>query len=332
MIRSTWISFCFCLTLVCLFSSSSFGQPWVKTLFEESAHDFGTVPRGSDAVYEFKFSNKFVEDIHVAAVRSSCGCTVPRIKKADLKTYEESAIVCEFNTKSFVGQKAAVVTVVFTKPFYGEMQLQIKGNIRSDIDTEPGTIEFGDIDRGASKETEVKITARSSTWKIEDVRSANQHLGVSLEKLAAPGKVSYNMTVRLKDTAPIGEFNDNIVLVTNEPQYNLVTIPVKGNISPPLVLPVRIDLGTMDTGSQTRKFFVVKSKTPFEIKEIKCDDPRFTIKRPEGKKGLHTVEYEFAAGEQIGAFRHNIILVTDLSEGGTASTMVIGNVADRESK
>jgi Protein of unknown function (DUF1573) len=307
-------------------------QEWVKSMFQESSHDFGTVPRGADAAFEFKFSNKYQEDVHVAAVRSSCGCTVPRIKKADLKTYEESAIICEFNTKSFVGSKAAVVTVVFTKPFYGEMQLNVKGTIRSDIDTDPGTIEFGDIDRGATKETQVRITARNPNWEIKDVRSANQHLGVSLERSNLPGKVAYVMSVRLKDSAVVGEFDENIVLVTNDKDYNLVTIPVRGNIMPPLVLPSRIDLGTVKLTNNSKSFFIAKSKAPFEIKEIKCEDSRFTFKIPEGKKDKHVIPFEFAAGEQPGAFRQKITVITDLSEDGVSETFAVGNVAEKEAK
>jgi hypothetical protein len=151
------------------------------------------------------------------------------------------------------------VTVVFTKPFYGEMQLNVKGTIRSDIDTDPGTIEFGDIDRGATKETQVRITARNPNWEIKDVRSANQHLGVSLERSNLPGKVAYVMSVRLKDSAVVGEFDENIVLVTNDKDYNLVTIPVRGNIMPPLVLPSRIDLGTVKLTNNSKSFFIAKS-------------------------------------------------------------------------
>lgn len=323
-----------CLFVFCFASGQLTAQDWVKSMFAETAHDFGTVPRGSDAVFEFKFTNKYEEDIHVSGVRSSCGCTTPRIKKADLKTYEEGSIICEFNTKSFVGAKAAVVTVVFTKPFYGEMQLQVKGNIRSDIDTDPGIIQFGDVDRGSTKETQVKITARKgSGWEIKDVRSANQHLGVSsLEKVNVQGKVAYNLNVRLKESAPVGEFSDNIVLVTNDPQYNNVTIPVHGNITPPLMLPGRIDLGTMKNGAGSKSFFVAKSKIPFEIKEITCEDKRITFKVPEGKKNNHVINFEFAPDEIVGAFKQPITVVTDLEADGTATTVVVGNVAEKETK
>ncbi len=331
--RLTWITNWFCFVLVCLIGQSSFAQDWVKSMFAETSHDFGAVPRGSDAVYEFKFANKYEEDVHVAAVRSSCGCTTPRIKKADLKTYEEGAIICEFNTKQFVGPKAAVVTVVFSKPFHGEIQLQVKGNIRSDIDIEPGTIQFGDVDRGATKETQVKVSARKSNWEIKDVRSSNPNLAVSqLEKQNQPGRVVYTMNVKLKDSAAVGELNDNIVLVTNDPQYNMVTIPVHANITPPLVLPARIDLGTVKSGATSKSFFIAKSKSPFEVKEIQCEDKRLTFKVPEGKKDKHVITFEFEAGEMAGAFRQAITVVTDLADESTAATSVVGNVAEKDAK
>jgi hypothetical protein len=306
------------------------GQDWVRKMFEENSHDFGIVPRGSDAVFEFKFSNKYEEDLHVAAVRSSCGCTIPRIKKADLKTYEESAIICEFNTKSFIGMKAAVVTVVFTKPYYGEMQLNIKGTIRSDIDTDPGMIDFGEVERGQTRATQVKITyAGRLAWEIKDVRSANQNLGVTIERNQLPGKVSYLMNIKLKESAPVGEFQDNIVLVTNESSFNLVTIPVRGIINPPLVLPVRIDLGTVKSGDHSKSFFLARSKQPFEVKKIECSDERFVFKLPEGKKDKHVIPFQFHSGDRVGAFQQSLTIHTDLSDESSASTIVVVNVAEK---
>ena len=180
--------FALALSGACLTQLSSLSARNGSSMFEESAHDFGIVPRGSDAVHEFKFTNKYEEDVHVASVRSSCGCTQPRIKEADLKTYQESAIVCEFNTKSFVGTKSAVVTVVFTKPFYGEMQLNVKGTIRSDIDTDPGMIDFGEVDQGTAKLTQVKISyAGRNAWEIKDVRSATEP-GSQYRRSNQPGR------------------------------------------------------------------------------------------------------------------------------------------------
>ena len=51
-----------------------------------------------------------------SGVRSTCNCTTPQIVKPDLSTFEVGEIVAEFNTRQFIGQKSAVVTVTFDKP------------------------------------------------------------------------------------------------------------------------------------------------------------------------------------------------------------------------
>lgn len=307
---------------------TSVGQDWVKQMFEESSHDFGNVPRGVKAEYEFVLTNKYQEDLHIAQVRSSCGCTMPRIAKSDLKTYEQGAIICEFNTRSFIGAKSAVVTVVFDRPFHGEMQLVVKGKILSDILTEPGEIQFGELDQGTEKTTEVKVTYTGNRkWEITDVRSANQNLGVKLTRVERrAGPVEYQMQVRLKPTAPPGDFSDQIILVTNDQEYNLVTVPVRGNLLPPLVMPVSVDLGTIKSGQAVNSRMVIRSKQPFEVKSIECEDARFSFTPDLGKSAkVHSIPVQFKSAE-AGAFRRTVTVHTSLSEGGTASTMVSGNV------
>src|SRR5690606_33660741 len=117
-------------------------------MFNTRSHDFGTVARGAKAVYHFQVKNIYEEDAHIASVRSSCGCTTPQIVKPYLKTFEVGEIVAELNTVAFMGQKNATLTVVFDKPFYAEVQLQVSGLIRSDVVVTPGDIRLGSVDQG----------------------------------------------------------------------------------------------------------------------------------------------------------------------------------------
>src|SRR4051812_2994080 len=45
--------------------------------FEEETHDFGTVPEGPTAEYDFEFKNVGKEPIVITEAHGSCGCTVP---------------------------------------------------------------------------------------------------------------------------------------------------------------------------------------------------------------------------------------------------------------
>jgi len=311
-------------------SSTAVSQDWVKQMFEESSHDFGNLPRGAKAEYEFVLSNKYQENLHIDSVRSSCGCTSPRIQKQDLKTYEQGAIICEFNTRSFVGPKSAVVTVVFSAPYHGEMQLMVKGKILSDIVTDPAEIQFGELERGTEKSTGVKVTyTGNKPWEITDVRSANQHLGVTLKKLTKPrGPVEYEMHVRLKDTAPPGDFSDQVVLVTNDNEYNLVTIPVRGNVLPPLVMPASIEIGTVKSGQKISSKMIIKSNQEFEVTQVECPDQRFSFTPTQGKSAkIHIIPLEFTASA-AGAFRESVTVHTTLPADGTATTLISGNVVE----
>jgi hypothetical protein len=327
--------FCFhssilaCL-LVLITSSCGWAQQWAREMFVQMDHDFGTVPRGAKTEFEFKFMNKYKENVHVASVRTSCQCTLPRIGKAELKTYEEGSIIAEFNTRAFIGSRAAVITVVFDRPFYAEVQLNVRGTIRSDIVPEPGEIQFGEVDEGQEKATTVKISyAGAAVWEIKDVRSANKHLAVKLENKTTKGNsTQYTMHVRLKGDAPPGELIDEIVLVTNETQANLVTLPVRANIIAPLSMAQSIELGTIRSGESSKDRLVIKSKMPFRIEKVECEDKRFTFEIPMGEKAFHFIPFEFKTDENLGAFRQKVVVHTSRQEPASASTTITGNVAD----
>ncbi|MEM7478610.1 MAG: DUF1573 domain-containing protein [Planctomycetota bacterium] len=311
---------------------SAQAQDWVKAMFKETTHDFGTVARGAKAQFSFVLENKYEEDIHIASVRTTCTCTTPSIKddSRTLKTYQKGEIVCKFNTDAFIGSKAAVVTVVFDKPVYGEMQLNVKGTIRSDVSTDPGEIQFGDVARGTEKSTSVKISYRGSRpWEIKDVRSENMNLGVQLSpKTNRAGVVEYDMKVRLKPSAPVGSFSDEIILVTNEANFNLVTIPVRGKVPPPLEMSDSVALGTTKVEEVLKSRLIVKGQSKFAITNITCEDPRFSFKTPSGSRTAHLIPLEFNAGKEAGAFRVEVTVETDLSEDNKVSTFVSGNVVN----
>ena len=95
---------------------------WAKKMFTVTSHNFGTVARGSKTEYRFVFKNIYEEDVHVVGVRTSCGCTSPVVTQRDLKTHETSEVVATFNTRTFLGQHGATLTVTFDKPYYAEVE------------------------------------------------------------------------------------------------------------------------------------------------------------------------------------------------------------------
>lgn len=311
------------LVVLCLVNFAS-AQEWARKMFAVSTHDFGTVARGAESEFVFELQNLYKESIHIASVRASCGCVTPSIVKDTLNTWEKGGIHAKFNTRTFLGQRAATITVTIDRPYYAEVQLNIKGYIRGDVVFDPGKVEFNSVDQGSAAEQLVRISyAGRPDWQIVDVRSANTNLEVAIDQQRREaGRVDYQLRVKLKESAPAGFFTDEMVLVTNDGRLQQVPIKVEGNITPAVsVSPASLFLGVVSTGETVTKQLVVRGKQPFKIMDVKCADTSFHFEAGEEAKALHVIPVTFTANAASGKVAETIEIVTDLGNGQTASCL-----------
>lgn len=302
------------LLLFPLLPSVSSAQDWARKMFDTKSHDFGTVARASNTEYRFKVKNLYEETVHIQGVRSSCGCTDPTVKNPTLKTFEVGEIVAKFNTRSFQGQHSATLTVIIDKPYYAEVQLQVYGNVRSDVVFHPGSVQLGSVDQGTEAEKRVSVSyAGRDDWQIVDVRSGYPHLEVELEEVSRGSRrVKYDLIVRLKPTAPAGYIQDQLVLVTDDRRSTRIPLDVEGLVTQAItVSPQQMMLGDVPVGESVTKKLVVKGKTPFKILSVECDDGCFTFKPTEGSKKLHIVTVQFKPDGKPGKLEQTIRIRTD---------------------
>jgi hypothetical protein len=275
-----------------------FAQAWAAKLFTETHHDFGTVGRNAKTEYAFVLENCFEEDIHIASVRSSCGCTTPVVTKNTIKSWDKGEIIAQFNTRSFIGTKSAMITVVLDRPYYAEVQLTVGGTIRSDIVVEPGEVKFGDVEVGTSRKATLRISyAGRRDWKIIDVQGNSDVLEVRLEDpIRQSNLVTYTMHVRLREDAPVGDVLDEMIVVTDDPDQrdSQFTLPVTARIRPPItVTPEKVVIGDVRSGELRQQRVIVKSKKPFAIESIECEDQRFQFTPSSGEKTVHVLPFTF---------------------------------------
>ncbi|HYW79361.1 MAG TPA: DUF1573 domain-containing protein [Thermoguttaceae bacterium] len=307
------------LLLTLLTGSTLCAQEWARKMFETTTHEFGSVARDAKVEHEFVLKNIYLEDIHVASVRSSCGCTTPRITKEWLKTYEKGAIVAHFNTDSFLGSKGATLTVTIDKPFYAEVQLHVSGNIRSDVVFNPGSVQLGSIDEGDAADQRVTVShTGSSNWKIIAAKSANPHISVGVaDQRRSGGRVSYDLVVHLDENAPAGYVSDQLMLTTNNGGTTQIPLLIEGRVVPSVtVSPASLFMGVVSSGKTVTKQLVVRGKKPFRILDITCDDESFEFGVPmdDTPKLVHLVPVTFVAGKGTGKVSKTIRIQTDLGE------------------
>jgi len=303
-------------------------QQWAEKMFSDTNYNFGNVARSAKVEHRFIVKNIYKEDAHIASVRSSCGCTSPRIEKDSLKTYEQGAIVAAFNTNTFTGQHGATVTVTFDKPFYAEVRLRVDGYIRTDVVLDPSQIAFGSVDEGAGAEKTIKINySGRGDWKISDVKVGSPFLSATAKEISRfGGHVVYELAVKMNPDAPAGYVRDQVLLVTND--RNAVELPVMVEgvvVSDLTVSPSSLMLGILQPLQSVTKQIVVRGKKPFRIVKVECDDPAFSFKTSDEAKTMHLIPVTYQADSNPGKISRKIRIETDLS-GKQAELTVYGQV------
>ena len=323
------------LLVITLFAVPASGQEWAEKMFSVTSHNFGTVAKGSKTEFRFIYRNLYEEDVHVSSVRTSCGCTQPAITKKLIKTHETGEIVAAFNTRTFLGQHGATLTVTFDQPFYAEVQLRVAGNIRGDVAFEPASVNLGNVDLGRGAEQVVRVTHIGSTpWEITDVRSANANFEVLLSQPRHTGSQSaYDLTLRLKPDAPAGYINDQLILVTNDPRAAQIPMDVEGRVVAEVtVSPQLLALGNVVPGGSVTKNIVVRANRPFCVTGIVCNDGCLSCPAKETPAKVHILPVTFQAGDVGGHVERELTITTDLGDGAvpvvTVQAMVDGATAD----
>jgi hypothetical protein len=329
--RNVWLW----LPLVLLAGASAAqGQDWARKMFSDTSHDFGNVAKGSKAQYRFKVTNIYQEPLHIAGVRSSCGCTSAEATKTDLKTWETADVVANLNTNAFLGVHSATVTVTFDKPFAAEVQLQVSGNIHGDVVMQPGLVELGTIDAGQTAEKKISLThTGSSDWTITDVRSANTNFEVEVnESYRKAGTVGYELVVRLKPTAPPGYLNDQLFLVTNDAEAPQIPVDVEGKVASEIeVAPTPLVFGSVAPGQSVTKNLVIRNtkNKPFKVLDV-IGGEGISGKVPTEARAVQLIPITLTPGSQPGKVEKLIKIKTDLGDGAVPDVVcratIVGNL------
>jgi hypothetical protein len=94
--------------------------------FKVDTHDFGTIPEGPAAEFEFSFKNTGKEPIIIQRVQPSCGCTTPTYTKDPILPGKTGVIKASYGTQGRPGPFNKNLTVLSNA---GSKVLFIKGEV-----------------------------------------------------------------------------------------------------------------------------------------------------------------------------------------------------------
>ena len=325
------------LLLTCALSASLAPQAFPQALVQQNprqmisadqrSHDFGTVARSAKTEHRFAITNIHPQDMHISGVRASCGCTTPIIENDWIKPGETGYILARFNTGSFTGQKQATLTVSIDKPLRTELQLTVRGYIRSDIVFNPGEANFGAMEEGTAKNLEITVDyAGKSDWKILKIAPTDPFLKANFEEVSrANGRIQYKILANLESSAPEGLLNSQIVLETNDLRLKTVPLAVLADIQPLLqVSPQSLALGNVKAGETVEKRFVLRSQKEFRLIDIQAENLEVRFEPAAEPRKVHFINVKLSPNlaSSEGEIHSSISFKTDLEGDASAASKI----------
>ncbi len=282
---------------------------WAKKMFDSTSHDFGAVARNATVTHQFKVTNLYKEDVHIASVTASCGCTLPTFDSTPIKSRESKYVTVSMDTNRFHGQKNSTVTVRFDQPLNAVVTIPVKVYIRTDVVLSPGAINFGAVDKGAAPQRKMTISYAPGVpnWKITNILTNNKYLTArAVETSRTDAQVDYELTVTLAANAPVGDLRQEMALVTNDEVNPQVLVPVEARVEADvMVTPNVVQLGSVAPGEKAVRTVMLRGAKPFVIDKVECESAREAFKMPpldKDAKPFHVISLTFTAPKQSGAF------------------------------
>jgi hypothetical protein len=284
-------------------------------MFAAQSHDFNYVAAGSDASVRIKIENKYVQDVAIASVTTSCGCTIAKMvdNKLVLKSRETAELEISIDTVRHNGEKNTHVSVTFNSPQFATMIIPIHVYIRRDIVVTPGAANFMTIDQGAEKSQKLNIQyAGRADWRITGVESTDPNItAVALETNRAAGNVTYDLNVAIKPSMPVGNFRTQVYLLTDDLKSPKVPVLVEGKVDPDVYITnPTVSLGMLAPGEKKTVSVIVRSKKPITIQGIECASNREIFKTliPKEAKLIHVIPITVVAPADAGALQEEFTM------------------------
>jgi hypothetical protein len=100
-----------------------------KFKFSEETHDFGEIPEGPVAEYDFEFKNVGKEPIVIQEAHGSCGCTVPKWPQEPILPGKKGVIHVAYNSAGRPGPINKDVTIN-SNAQQSPLVLHIRGTVK----------------------------------------------------------------------------------------------------------------------------------------------------------------------------------------------------------
>ncbi len=222
------------LTFLLIFTTASTAftaQPRIEV--DLSEYNFGSIEEGQKVTHVFRFSNTGDAPLNIERVRSSCGCTVPRLSAEVLAPGDVGEVEAVFDSRRFNGQVVKTIYLYTNDPLHDVVQLSFRGKVNRVIAAEPPRVDFGVMKSGEQRQTEVRLANNGSeAIELGDVTVSNPAVEAELQSDVIEPKSSVILNLSVVPDQEQGRLSGYVIIPTSHPSITEIRLPIFGTVSP----------------------------------------------------------------------------------------------------
>lgn len=206
--------------------------------------DMGVIPNDKETTKKLKIYNRGKSPLNLRFIQTSCACTqgtIPPGQEIIPPGGEGHILVTVFPTRVAGFYSEKTLTIYSNDPKNSPLELKVIARVDPEFSIEPENIDFGEINKGSTKDLTIIITQKNMKKPLEIYKiyerglpeSIPNDITYSIKKIENTNTPQYSLTLRVEPNIAPGEFNRMFFISTNIDRYPEVPIKVKGKINAP---------------------------------------------------------------------------------------------------
>jgi hypothetical protein len=196
---------------------------------DSPTYDFGVIHSNTQRLpHVFILKNTGDTPLHIAAIKSSCGCTTAQLERKDIEPGGHIALSTAFDPSGRSGAQHKTITILTNDPAAPELTLELKCDIQLALKVEPPSLFFGQVTRDAIQQRTARIEAAAGfAFSILGVDTTRLSMASARLDTVETGRVyAIVSTMSLGNIVSNGFIREQLTVTTDMPGFSTIVIPV----------------------------------------------------------------------------------------------------------
>ncbi|MBN1796426.1 MAG: DUF1573 domain-containing protein [Sedimentisphaerales bacterium] len=301
-------------------------QGTVKIVLEKDVYDFGMIDPGTKNKGEFNFTNEGNGVLRISKIQSTCGCTVPEMKKKTYLPGESGTIVVTYTADQRSGPVSKSLYILSNDPKNPRFEFHVKAEIVKKINYEPKQLSLR-FDKENAGVKDIKIESLDKKpFAISRITVKPECMNIDFDP-AAEG-TSFTLIPKVNIEKLKGVHSGAVNFYLTHPAQRTLTIGFE--VLPPFKSdPATLIALNADPDKPVRKVLYILSNygEDFEVESVKTSNDIIQIVSEEKMQGKYMITLDIVAPESAGNRRHfNSKLEVKIAGEQTLTISCVGSI------